>query len=41
MTFVGVQKAADGSVCKAWHHCTESLQSEEKFSYILAIQVIL
>jgi len=25
MTFVWVQKAADGSICKLWHHCTQSV----------------
>jgi len=25
--FVWVQKAADGSVCKLWHHCTQCVIS--------------
>ena len=27
--FVWVQSAANGSVCKLWHHCTQSVQSHQ------------
>ena len=34
----GLQKAADALVCKLWRHCcTQNVQSEEAFSYILVI----
>jgi len=28
MTFTWVQKAADGPVCKLWHHCTQCATSQ-------------
>ena len=31
MTFVWVHKAVNGSVCKLWHHCTQSVQSHKSW----------
>jgi len=29
MTFGWAQKAVDGSVCKLWHYCAQSVQSHD------------
>jgi len=36
MTFAWVQKAANGSVYKLWHHCTQSVQSHKPCKVIEA-----
>jgi len=32
MIFAWVQKGADGSVCKLWHHCTQTEHKPELYN---------